>query len=111
MTRPQVISVRLGVELNEALARSAEALGESSSEFIRAAVRERLERLAAPTREQLGSLIGTVRTSAGSSARSRGAAFTAVVDGSGAASARRVARRNAAGAAVTIGTPPDKDQP
>lgn len=52
-------TVRPGPELEDELAAAAELLGETPSEFIRAAVRERADRVAATSsREQLRSYIG-----------------------------------------------------
>lgn len=69
-------SVRLGSELEEALARAAELVGESNSAFIRIAVKERVDRIASQsTREQLSSFVGVIHTDAGSNARHSGKAF------------------------------------
>jgi len=66
----------LGRDLEDELAATAELLDETPSEFIRAAVRERVERVAATSsREQLRSYIGVIRTDAGSNARHSGRAF------------------------------------
>lgn len=69
-------SVRLGSELEEALARAADLVGESHSAFIRIAVKERVDRVGGQSaREQLGSFVGVIHTDTGSSARHSGKAF------------------------------------
>lgn len=69
-------SVRLGSDLEEALARAAELVGESHSAFIRVAVKERVDRIGGQSaREQLGSFVGVIKTDAGSRARHSGNAF------------------------------------
>ncbi len=64
--------------MEDELAAAAELLGGTPSEFIRAAVRERADRVAATSsssREQLRSYIGVIRTAGGSSARNSGKVF------------------------------------
>lgn len=69
-------SVRLGDELEAELAEAADAMEEIPSAFIRAAVRERLDRISAkPVPQELAFMIGVVRTGTGSNARHSGRAF------------------------------------
>lgn len=75
-------SVRLDAILEEALARSAEAAGETPSEFIRAAIRARIEAMSSRSaREGLAPFIGVVASEHGSDARRSGAAFTELLSG------------------------------
>mgnify|MGYP001627090843 FL=1 len=70
-------SVRLDEALEEALARTAEAAGETPSEFIRAAIRARIEAMSSQSaREALAPFIGVVESEHGSDARRSGEAFT-----------------------------------
>lgn len=73
-------TVRLSAELEGELAKAAEMLGETTSDFIRTAIRERLNRLAVSSaRDELHSMIGAVRTATGSNARHSGKAFKDVL--------------------------------
>lgn len=70
-------SVRLDPALEEALSQAAAASGETPSEFIRAAIRERVAHVRGDTaREALESFIGVVASESGSDARDSGEAFT-----------------------------------
>lgn len=70
-------SVRLDHALEESLAQAAHAMGETPSEFIRAAIRSRIDMVHAQSaRLALDPFIGVVASEHGSEARDSGAAFT-----------------------------------
>lgn len=74
-------SVRLDSALEEALVQAAAAAGQTPSEFIREAIRERVAHVrGASAREALASFIGVVASESGSHARDSGAAFTALLN-------------------------------
>ena len=93
-------SVRMEPELEEQLARAAEAEGLSASDFIREAVRERSERVLGRTlRDELADVIGAIETGlagdAGQTAR-HGGEQRRIAERTGAAFTELLLRRQAA---------------